>query len=142
MVKYLLSTDCAADAKLPQLRVEDFTVRDAKNDYELPWILRGVMDDPDVKNLFAGEITELKENILSWNPTTRALKEMKKRVGTYRLVHRRDTDRCSHIPLFLAGTHGRSSGFAAASTEGAPSAIVILLVSCILGGSSLCSKAR
>lgn len=86
MVKYLLSTDCPADAAFPELKVEDFAVRDAKNDYELPWILRGVMDDPAVKILFDAEITELKENILSWNPTTRALKDMKKRVrvGTYR----------------------------------------------------------
>lgn len=95
MVKYLLSTDCTADAKLPDLKVEDFAVRDAKNDYELPWILRGVMDDPDVKTLFDAEITELKENILSWNPTTRALRDMKKRVcaiglklvGSYIHIH-------------------------------------------------------
>lgn len=79
-VKYLLSTDSPSGNVLPPLKVEDFSTRDAKNDYELPWILRGVMDDPAVKLLFDAEIAELKENILSWQPTTRALKDIKKRV--------------------------------------------------------------
>lgn len=62
--------------------MEDFSARDAKNDYELPWILRGVMDDPAVKLLFDAEIAELKSNILDWQPTTRALRDIKKRVSS------------------------------------------------------------
>jgi hypothetical protein len=80
MVKYLLTTDSPDTASKP-LSVESFMARDAKNDYELPWILRGVMDDPDATVLFQAEIKALKETILSWQPNTRALKDIKKRVS-------------------------------------------------------------
>lgn len=80
MVKYLLSTTAPDPEVISELHVEEFTAKDARNDYELPWLLRGVMDDPDVKLLFEAEINELKENILDWQPTTRALKDIKKRV--------------------------------------------------------------
>jgi hypothetical protein len=80
MVKYLLSTTTPAPDSMPELQVEEFTAKDARNDYELPWTLRGVMDDPEVRFLFDAEISELKENILDWQPTTRALKDIKKRV--------------------------------------------------------------
>ncbi|KAJ9107252.1 hypothetical protein QFC20_003789 [Naganishia adeliensis] len=106
MVKYLLSTDSPVDAPFPELKVEDFAVRDAKNDYELPWILRGVMDDPDVKMLFDAEITELKENILSWNPTTRALRDMKKRLepmaGRAALRQHQQKERLQRSSSFLS----------------------------------------
>lgn len=134
MVKYLLSTDSPVDVPLPELKVEDFTVRDAKNDYELPWILRGVMDDPDVKVLFDAEIAELKENILSWNPTTRALRDMKKRVCVIFLrFGNRSTNALIASKFHPAGTNGRSNGFATASTERASAAVIFLLVSCIVG---------
>jgi hypothetical protein len=89
MVKYLLSTDSPGTALEP-LSVETFVARDAKNDYELPWILRGVMDDPDATVLFQAEIKALKETILSWQPNTRALKDIKKRVS--RKFPSRDSD--------------------------------------------------
>ncbi|KAJ9094470.1 hypothetical protein QFC21_006009 [Naganishia friedmannii] len=80
MVKYLLSTTAPDPDVMPELQVEEFTAKDARNDYELPWTLRGVMDDSEIKMLFDAEISELKENILDWQPTTRALKDIKKRL--------------------------------------------------------------
>lgn len=133
MVKYLLSTDSPVDAPFPELKVEDFAVRDAKNDYELPWILRGVMDDPDVKMLFDAEITELKENILSWNPTTRALRDMKKRVCAIVLVcETRVLTALVASTSLVAGTDGGPSGFTTTSAERAPAAVLFLLVSCLV----------
>jgi hypothetical protein len=80
-VNYLLRTSSAVGESLV---VEPFSAREAKNDFELPWILRGVMDDPQAVELFRAEIKALKDTILTWQPDTRALREIKKRVRDVR----------------------------------------------------------
>lgn len=84
MIKYLLCTD---DPKLDGINLEvgPFTANETRNDYELPWILRGVMDDPEVIGLYSEETRKLKNDILEWQPTTKALLQIKKRVGAYLL---------------------------------------------------------
>lgn len=77
-VNYLLKT---SNPGAEPLEVESFGARDVKNDYELPWILRGVMDDPKVQELFPAEIKALKDTILSWQPDTRALRDIKRRAS-------------------------------------------------------------
>jgi hypothetical protein len=77
-VNYLLKTTSSLGNPLS---VESFNSRDAKNDFELPWILRGVMDDPQTNDLFRAEIKALKDTILTWQPNTRALRDIKKRVS-------------------------------------------------------------
>lgn len=78
-VSYLLKTSNPAAGPL---EVEEFGARDVKNDYELPWILRGVMDDATIQELFRAEIKALKDTVLSWQPNTRALRDIKKRVSS------------------------------------------------------------
>ncbi len=68
-------------SRLPSLDIEPFASRDARNDYELPWILRGVMDSTTVRELFQAELDVLKDGILDWRPSTKALKDIKKRVS-------------------------------------------------------------
>lgn len=80
-VAYLFRSGSAGQP-LPPLEVESFTARDAKNDFELPWILRALTDAPAVKDLFPDELRELKENVVSWRPVTKALKDIKKRVSS------------------------------------------------------------
>ncbi|KAJ9098482.1 hypothetical protein QFC19_006349 [Naganishia cerealis] len=115
MVKYLLSTTVPDPDTLPRLQVEDYVVKDARNDYELPWILRGVMDDPEVKLFFDAEISELKENILDWQPTTRALKDIKKRLepmagrAALRLHQQKHRLRRTSSFLSLASSDGQIS---------------------------------
>ncbi|WVF68309.1 hypothetical protein IAT40_003074 [Kwoniella sp. CBS 6097] len=65
---------------IPPLEVESFSARDAKNDFELPWIMRALVDSPEVKDLFPIELKDLKEGVLNWRPTTKALREIKKRL--------------------------------------------------------------
>ena len=77
-VNYLLKT---TNPEANPLKVEHFGARDVRNDYELPWILRGVMDDSKVQELFGAEIKALKETVLSWQPNTRALRDIKKRAS-------------------------------------------------------------
>ncbi|KAL7425280.1 hypothetical protein Q5752_000968 [Cryptotrichosporon argae] len=79
-VDYLLRAGPSPTDPLPPLRVEPFAARNAKNDYELPWIMRALVDAPEVKDLFPGELRDLREGILHWKPQTKALKEIKKRL--------------------------------------------------------------
>lgn len=78
-VQYLLHAGPAAEP-LPPLQVEPFAARDARNDFELPWIMRALVDAPEVKDLFPDELKDLRENIIAWKPTTKPLKEIKKRL--------------------------------------------------------------
>lgn len=65
---------------MPPLQVEPFSARDARNDYELPWIMRALVDSAEVQDLFPGELRDLKEGILHWKPVTKPLKEIKRRL--------------------------------------------------------------
>lgn len=97
-VNYLLRTSSAVGDSLV---VEPFSARDAKNDFELPWILRGVMDDPQAVELFRAEIKALKDTILTWQPDTRALREIKKRVRSVEEIEREAlaTDVIAYVQL-------------------------------------------
>ncbi|WRT69904.1 uncharacterized protein IL334_006895 [Kwoniella shivajii] len=78
-VHYLFHAGSARHPLSP-LQVEPFSARDAKNDFELPWIMRALVDSPEIKDLFPGELKDLKEGILNWRPNTKVLKEIKKRL--------------------------------------------------------------
>lgn len=76
-VRYTLQTGAS---RRETLQVEPFSARDARNDYELPWTLRGILDDPKIQSLFSDEIRQLREGVLDWQPTTKALIQIKKRL--------------------------------------------------------------
>lgn len=78
-VNYLFHAGPAAQP-LPPLQIEPFQARDARNDFELPWIMRALVDAPEVKDLFPAELKDLRESILAWKPQTKALREIKKRL--------------------------------------------------------------
>ncbi|WWC92594.1 uncharacterized protein L201_007553 [Kwoniella dendrophila CBS 6074] len=78
-VQYLFHAGSARQPMTP-LEIEPFSARDAKNDFELPWIMRALVDSPEVKDLFPGELKDLKEGVLHWRPNTKVLKEIKKRL--------------------------------------------------------------
>ncbi|RXK37481.1 hypothetical protein M231_05202 [Tremella mesenterica] len=77
-VEYLLLAGPAPN--LPPLQVEPFSARDARNDFELPWIMRALVDAPEIIDLFPGELKDLKEGVVSWKPHTKALREIKRRL--------------------------------------------------------------
>lgn len=72
-----------ASQPMTELRVDHFSAREGRNDFELPWIMRAIVDSPEVKDLFPGELRDLKEGILHWKPITKALKDIKKRVSRF-----------------------------------------------------------
>lgn len=48
--------------------------------------MRALVDSVEVRGLFPAELKELKEGVIQWRPTTKALKEIKKRVSYLILV--------------------------------------------------------
>ena len=70
-----------AEHPIPPLSVEPFSAREARNDFELPWIMRALVDSPEIRDLFPNELRDLREGILKWRPMTKALKEIKRRVS-------------------------------------------------------------
>lgn len=78
-VEYLFHAGPALDP-LPPLSIEPFSARDPRNDFELPWIMRALVDSPEIRDLFPGELNDLKEGIGHWRPMTKALRDMKRRV--------------------------------------------------------------
>ena len=65
----------------PELMLDHFSAREGRNDFELPWIMRALVDSPEIKDLFPGELRDLKEGVLHWKPTSKALKDIKKKVS-------------------------------------------------------------
>ncbi len=43
--------------------------------------MRALVDAREIKDLFPGELRDLKEGILHWKPVTKVLKEIKRRVS-------------------------------------------------------------
>lgn len=88
---------------MPPLQIDTFTARDVKSDFELPWIMRALVDSPEVRDLFPEELKDLREGVLAWKPITKALREIKKRVSGTRCVwvHKRS--------LMVARTDGRET---------------------------------
>lgn len=78
-VEYLFHAGPALDP-LPPLSIEPFSARDPRNDFELPWIMRALVDSPEIRDLFPGELNDLKEGIGHWRPMTKALRDMKRRL--------------------------------------------------------------
>ncbi len=43
--------------------------------------MRALVDSPEIKDLFPGELRDLKEGVVHWKPVTKGLKEVKRRVS-------------------------------------------------------------
>ncbi|SCV67760.1 BQ2448_5371 [Microbotryum intermedium] len=54
-----------------------FNPRDRRNPYLLTWALRGIIEDPKVRDLFANELQALRDAFESWRPVSKALKEVR-----------------------------------------------------------------
>lgn len=54
-----------------------FNPRDRRNPYLLTWSLRGIVEDPQVRELFGNELSALREAYDTWKPQTKVLKDTK-----------------------------------------------------------------
>jgi len=68
----------------PDLAVQSFTARAARNDYEIPWALRDVIANPQVASLFSHEWLELRAAFEQWHPKTTVLREMRRKLEPIR----------------------------------------------------------
>ncbi|KIJ30480.1 hypothetical protein M422DRAFT_36545, partial [Sphaerobolus stellatus SS14] len=68
----------------PDLAVQPFTARAARNDYEIPWALRDLIAHPDVETFFSSEFSELRAAFDQWHPRTTALREIRRKLEPIR----------------------------------------------------------
>lgn len=65
-----------------------FNPRGARNAYLLTWSVRGLIEDPQVRELFGDELGRLRESFETWRPATKALKEVKLKLEGIRMLPR------------------------------------------------------
>lgn len=76
--------DVRADA--PPLSMS-FNPRDRRNPYLLTWALRGIIEDPQVRELFGNELLALREAYETWRPQTKVLKDVKLKLEGIRMMN-------------------------------------------------------
>ncbi|KAE8224038.1 hypothetical protein CF319_g3011 [Tilletia indica] len=88
-VRYLFETThpcseptCAGDHRvsMPVVNRNAFQVQ-AHNPYSLPWAIRGLLEDPDVRELFSEHMADLLEQFAQWRPTTKSQKDVQFRLS-------------------------------------------------------------
>ncbi|KAI5480231.1 glycoside hydrolase family 2 protein [Pseudohyphozyma bogoriensis] len=83
-VRYQFETTALAEAPTylnpqqptPPLAMS-FNPRERRNPYLLTWALRGIIEDPQIRELYTTEMTALREAFETWRPTTKVLKDVK-----------------------------------------------------------------
>lgn len=61
-----------------------FRARTRTNPYYLPWAMRGVFDDPDIRRKFGPDLERLMNLFELWDPQTKALKDVRYRLEPLR----------------------------------------------------------
>lgn len=73
----LETTDCEGVA----LKVEPFELpTNANNPFFLPWSMRGMLEEPHVKDRLRAECMQLLEQFENWKPSSKVLKDVKFRL--------------------------------------------------------------
>ena len=67
------------DESLPQMSIEPFEAQ-RWNPYQLPWALRGLLEDTRVRSLFPDLILKLLDDYEGWKPATKTLKDVQFRL--------------------------------------------------------------
>ncbi|GAA5828378.1 hypothetical protein JCM11251_006220 [Rhodosporidiobolus azoricus] len=63
-----------------------FNPRDRRNPYLATWALRGIIEDPQVRQLFSKELVALQEAYETWRPQTKVLKDVKLKLEGIRML--------------------------------------------------------
>ncbi|KAI3629127.1 hypothetical protein CBS9595_000199 [Malassezia furfur] len=62
------------------------------NPYELPWALRGLLDDDTIRYFFREDMAEVVRDYNAWHPTTKPLRDLQWRLSPVRALAARDAD--------------------------------------------------
>ncbi|KAE8185419.1 hypothetical protein A4X06_0g8115 [Tilletia controversa] len=93
-VRYLFETThpcseptCVGDHRvsMPAVDRRIFQVQ-AHNPYSLPWAIRGLLEDPDVRELFSEHMADLLEQFAQWKPTTKSQKDVHFRLSPLKSI--------------------------------------------------------
>jgi hypothetical protein len=68
----------------PELHLSPFQPRASRNDYTIPWALRGLIEDRRISSLFGQELAELRVAFDHWQPKTTILREVRKKLEPVR----------------------------------------------------------
>ena len=60
--------------------IQNFDVSTSPNPFQLPWSMRGLLEEDIVKNELGQETAELLKQFDEWKPTTKVLKDVKYRL--------------------------------------------------------------
>lgn len=69
----------------PELRTMAFEAQ-KWNPYSLPWALRGLLEDQDVRDLFEDDVRKLLSDYHEWTPSTKVLKDLQWRLEPMKMV--------------------------------------------------------
>ena len=67
-----------------QLHLSPFQPRASRNDYTIPWALRGLIEDRKISSLFGQELAELRVAFDHWQPKTTILRDVRKKLEPVR----------------------------------------------------------
>jgi hypothetical protein len=81
-VRFLLET--SGPLEKSELVLEPFQARAVRNDYQIPWSLRGLIEDPRIGTLFSSELTELRSAFDNWQPKTTILRDIRRKLEPIR----------------------------------------------------------
>ncbi|KAK4701744.1 hypothetical protein P7C70_g4482, partial [Phenoliferia sp. Uapishka_3] len=83
----LLEAPTHLDINGPPIPFEiTFKPKDRRNPYLLTWALRGIIEDPQVRELFSNELSALRDAYETWRPVTKTLKEVKLKLEGIRML--------------------------------------------------------
>lgn len=54
----------------------------------LPWALRGIIEDPQIRTLFSDDLQSLRDQFEEWRPKTKALQQVQAALEPLRLIPR------------------------------------------------------
>jgi len=69
----------------PTFEYEPFDPRIPGNPFFLPWAMRGILEDTQIRALFSDELKQLREQFGHWHPKTKALQQVKAALEPLRL---------------------------------------------------------
>ena len=88
-VRFLFET--SEPQGLTDLALAPFQARAPRNDFAIPWALRGLVEDRRITALFAPELEELRVAFDQWQPKTSILRDVQRKLEPIRQAPKNGT---------------------------------------------------
>lgn len=88
-----ITSNLSTSESSPLFEYEPFDPRIPSNPFYLPWALRGILEDQQIRSLFADDLDSLRSEFERWNPKTKPLQQVRMALEPLRGLPRpRDTN--------------------------------------------------